>query len=162
MLNSIHVTISRLSDVFTTHGILTGKGACIEKIPLGVTVRRIEYIDDPSVSNSAHPVFAILVSREVDVVQTNLNDDGLSEQQRYELKEQKERKKMEKQVEADLGGFDVEHEWVEQIDRDDCFDVEKRYGGAPPIPQSRYELWVRHFFNINYTSFLLDTYLILE
>jgi cleavage and polyadenylation specificity factor subunit 1 len=133
----------RLSDVFTARGILTGKGTCVEKIPLGVTVRRIEYIDDPSISNVAHPVFALLVSREVDVIQTNLNDDGLTEQQRNQLKEEKDRQKMVKQVEADLGGFDVEHEWVEQIERDDCFEIEKRYGGAPSIPQSRYELWVR-------------------
>lgn len=131
-----------LSDVFTTHGILTGKGTCVEKIPLGVTVRRIEYIDDPSISNVAHPIFAMLVSREVDVVQSNLINDGLTEQQRNQLKEEKERQKMAKQVEADLGGFDIEHEWVEQIERDDCFEIEKRYGGAPSIPQSRYELWV--------------------
>jgi hypothetical protein len=140
--------LRRLSDVFTTHGILTGKGTCVEKIPLGVTVRRIEYIDDPSISNVAHPIFAMLVSREVDVVQSNLINDGLTEQQRNQIKEEKERQKMAKQVEADLGGFDIEHEWVEQIERDDCFEIEKRYGGPPSIPQSRYELWVRENIRI--------------
>jgi cleavage and polyadenylation specificity factor subunit 1 len=114
----------------------------IEKIPLGVTVRQIEYVDDPTVSTAAHPVYALLISREVDVDQSHLIDDGLTAEQRKEIKDEKDNKRMAKQVEADLGGFDVDQEWVEEIEREECFEIEKRYGGAPPIPQSKYEVWV--------------------
>lgn len=83
----------------------------IEKIPLGVTVRQIEYVDDPTVSTAAHPVYALLISREVDVDQSHLIDDGLTVEQRKEIKDEKDNKRMAKQVEADLGGFDVDQEW---------------------------------------------------
>ena len=49
---------------------------------------------------------------------------------------------MQKQVEADLGGFDIEQEWVEEIERENCFEIEKRFGGAPPIIGKTYEIWV--------------------
>jgi len=136
------VSPHRLSDVFTTHGLLPGGGLSVKKIPLGVTVRQIEYVSDPAVSTPAHPVYALLISRELDSDLSHLNDDGLSPEQRQEAKEEKERRRRAKQVEADLGGFDMEQEWVEEIERDDCFEIEKRYGGAPPIPKSVYEVWV--------------------
>ena len=141
---SISQFIHRLSDVFTKHGLLPGGGISVEKIPLGVTVRHIHHIDDPAISTASHPVYALLISREVQIDQTALIDDGLTSTQRQEMKDEKERKRMAKQVEADLGGFDVEQEWVEEIEREDCFEVEKRYGGAPPIPQSMYEVWVSY------------------
>jgi len=132
----------RLSDVFTTHGILPGGGISIEKVPLGETIRQIEFVDDPTVSTAAHPVYALLVSREIDVDQSHLNDDGLTPEQRQEIKHEKDKKKMAKQVEADLGGFDVDQEWVEEIERDECFEIEKRYGGSPPLSHSKFEVWV--------------------
>ena len=87
----------------------------MEKILLGVTVREIHYVDDPAISTASHPVYALLVSREIDVNQSALMDDGLTPEQRQEVKNEKEHKRMAKQVEADLGGFDVEQEWVEEI-----------------------------------------------
>lgn len=120
----------------------------VEKIPLGVTVREIHYVDDPTISTTSHPVYALLVSREMDIDQSALMDDGLTPEQRQEMKEEKEKKLMAKQVEADLGGFDIEQEWVDEIERENCFEIEKRYGGAPSIPQSRYEVWVRVFIII--------------
>jgi cleavage and polyadenylation specificity factor subunit 1 len=128
--------------VFTPRGLMPGGGMSVEKILLGVTVREIHYVDDPAISTASHPVYALLVSREIDVNQSALMDDGLTPEQRQEVKNEKEHKRMAKQVEADLGGFDVEQEWVEEIERDDCFEIEKRYGGAPPMPQSKYEVWV--------------------
>lgn len=126
----------------------------IEKIPLGVTVRQIEYVDDPTVSTAAHPVYALLISREVDVDQSHLIDDGLTAEHRKGIKDEKDNKRMAKQVEADLGGFDVDQEWVEEIEREECFEIEKRYGGAPPIPQSKYEVWVSVLVPINLLSLL--------
>ena len=109
---------------------------------MGVTVHRVEYIHDRTVSTAAHPLYALLVSREVDMDQSHLNDDGLTTAEREEMKKQKEDEKMQKQVEADLGGFDVEQEWVEEIERENCFEIEKKFGGAPPISKKTYEIWV--------------------
>ena len=134
---------SRLSDIFMPFGLLPGGGHFIQKIPLGVTVRHIQYINDPLVSSPAHPVYALLISREVESDQSHLNDDGLTFAERELIQKRKEDEKMQKQVEADLGGFDVEQEWVEEIERENCFEIEKRYGGAPPIHTKTYEIWVR-------------------
>ncbi len=115
---------------------------CIEKIPLGATVRQIQFIKDKSVSTPSHPVYALMVSREIQSDQSHLGDDTLSAEEKQAIKDERERKKMAKQVEADLGGFDIENEWVEEIEREECFEIEKRYGGCPPIPSSVYEIWV--------------------
>lgn len=138
----VPVTICRLSDVFVPNGLLPGGGVCVQKIPLGVTVRQIHYVSDPSISIPSHPVYVLLVSREIQADQSHLNDDGLSFEEKQEIKEERERKKMAKQVEADLGGFDADNELVEEIDREECFEIEKRYGGCPPISKSVYEVWV--------------------
>lgn len=84
----------------------------------------------------------MLVSREFGEDMSALNDDGLSPEERERLAEEKENEKIKRQVEADLGGFDIEQEWVEEIEREDCFKVETGLGGAPPIPKSAYSLWI--------------------
>ncbi len=119
---------------------------------MGVTVHEIEYIHDRGVSSVSHPLYALLVSREVDADQSHLNDDGLTIQEREEKRKQKEDEKMQRQVEADLGGFDVEQEWVEEIERENCFEIEKKYGGAPPIASKTYEIWVRQHDNNSFQS----------
>lgn len=123
--------------------MLPGGGLCVQKVPLGVTVRQIKFIDDASVSTISHPLYALLISKETECDQSHLNDDGLTTEERRGAKDEKEREKTRRQVEADLGGFEVEQEWVEEIEREDCFEVEKKYGGAPPIPGRVYEIWVR-------------------
>ena len=90
----------------------------------------------------AHPLYAVLVSREIDADLSSLNDDGMSAEERQRLHEEKENAKIKRQVEADLGGFDIEQEWVEEIEREDCFKVETDLGGAPPVPNRAYSLWV--------------------
>jgi len=131
-----------LTDVFTPHGLLPGGGLCVQKIPLGVTVRQIEFINHSSLASSEHPFYALLISRETESDQSHLNDDGLTNEERQRAKDEKEAAKTRRQVEADLGGFDVEQEWVEEIERDDCFDIDKNFGGAPPISNRIYELWL--------------------
>ena len=84
----------------------------------------------------------MLVSRELESDLSELNDDGIAPEERQRLKEEKEDAKVKRQVEADLGGFDIEQEWVEEIEREDCFKIEKSMGGAPPIHKSVYSLWV--------------------
>ena len=49
-------------------------------------------------------------------------------------KDEKEKEKTLRQVEADLGGFDVEQEWVEEIERDNYFEVDTTLGRAPSMP----------------------------
>jgi len=115
---------------------------CTEKIPLGVTVRSIRFIDDASISTGAHPLYAVLISREIEADQSGLNDDGLTPEEKKRQKETKDAEKVKRQVEADLGGFDVEQEWVEEIEREDCFEVDMSLGGAPPIQKRAYALWV--------------------
>lgn len=143
-----------LSDIFSPHGLLPGGGVSMQKIPLGVTVRKIDYIDDPLVSSQSHPIYALLISREIEEEQSVLYKDGLTEEEKTAMKEEKERKLLQKQVEADLGGFEVDQEWVEEIERDNCFEVEKRYGGAPPMPKSVFEVWLLDASTWN----ILDTY----
>ena len=131
-----------ISNFFTPLGLMPGGGYCVEKIPMGVTVHRVQFIDDANVSTNEHPLYAVLISREVEVDQSNLNDDGLEAEERKRIKDEKQETKIKRQVEADLGGFDMEQEWVEEIERDDCFDVDSRLGGAPPIRNSAYSLWI--------------------
>jgi len=143
-----------LSDIFTPYGLLPGNGQFIQKIPLGVTVLQIQHINDATVSSASNPLYTLLVARETETDQSHLNDDGLTETERREAKERKEKERMQKQVEADLGGFDVEQEWVEEIEREDCFVIEKRYGGAPPISNRIYEIWLVDASNWQ----IVDTY----
>ena len=84
----------------------------------------------------------MLVSHEIEVDQSDLNDDGLSSEERQRIKDKKEAARVRKQVEADLGGFDVEQEWVEEIEREDCFTIDTGLGLAPPLPTRQYELWL--------------------
>ena len=46
---------------------------------------------------------------------SNLNDDGLTPEERQRIVEEKENAKIKRQVEADLGGFDIEQEWYVSI-----------------------------------------------
>ena len=36
----------------------------------------------------------------------------------------------------------MEQEWVEEIEREDCFKVDTGLGGAPPISRSAFSLWI--------------------
>ena len=101
-----------------------------------------QFIDDASISSTTRPVYAMLVSHEMEADQSNLNDDGLTPEERQRIKDEKEAANVQKQVEADLGGFDMEQEWVEEIERDECFTVDTRLGLAPPMPTRMYELWL--------------------
>ena len=107
-----------------------------------MTVRRIHFIDDPNTSTGSHPLYAMLVSRELEADLSTLNTDGLSSEERQRLREEKENAKIKRQVEADLGGFDIEQEWVEEIERENCFKVDTMLGGSPPIPKRVYSLWI--------------------
>merc|ERR1712238_42762 len=109
---------------------------------MGVTVHRVQFIDDKTVSTNDHPLYVVLISREMEVDQSGLNDDGLSPEERRRIKDEKEEVKIKRQVEADLGGFDIEQEWVEEIERENVFEIDKVLGGAPPIPKSAYSLWI--------------------
>lgn len=128
--------------MFSNEGLLPGAGICLEKIPLGVTVRRIQFLDDASLCSAGRCLYAMLVSRELEEDTSHLNDDGMTREEREKIEQEKEAAKIKRQVEADLGGFDVEQEWVEEIEREDCFQIDKDLGGAPPIPQCSYALWI--------------------
>ena len=129
------------------NSILPGGGFFVEKIPFGVTVRKIQFIDDGHASTGSHPLYAVLVSREFEADLSDLNDDGLTDEERQQIADDKENAKIQRQVEADLGGFDVEQEWVEEIERENCFKVDKNLGGAPPVPTSAYSVWIVNVAN---------------
>ena len=142
-VGSQRITIFKgISSFFPPLGLMPGGGYCVEKIPMGVTVHRVQFIDDADVSTNEHPLYAVLISREVEADQSNLNDDGLTAEERQRRKDERQDAKIKRQVEADLGGFDMEQEWVEEIEREDCFDVDSSLGGAPPIRTSAYSLWI--------------------
>jgi cleavage and polyadenylation specificity factor subunit 1 len=129
-------------NLASKNSLLPGGGLFVEKIPFGVTVRKIQFIDDGHPSTGSRPLYAVLVSREFEADLSELNDDGLSAEERQHIADEKENGKIQRQVEADLGGFDVEQEWVEEIERENCFKVDKSLGGAPPVPKSAYSLWI--------------------
>jgi len=104
----------------------------------------IEFIDDPSISSPQNPVFALLISRETYSDPAGTHDDNTLPEERRGMREERERERTRRQVEADLGGFDVEQEWVEEIEREECFEADEGFGGAPPVPDRKYELWVRY------------------
>lgn len=101
-------TLCSILDFSRGNNILPGGGVSIEKFPLGVTVRHIEFIDDPSSPSGSHPLYAVIVSREYDEDLSNLNDDGLTEGERERIKQEKEDAQIKRQVEADLGGYDLD------------------------------------------------------
>ena len=123
-------------------GLVPGGGLYVDKIPLGVTVRQIQFIDNPTVASQNRSLYAVLVSRELESDLGTLNDDGLTEEERQKMREEKENAKIKRQVEADLGGFDIEQEWVEEIEREDCFKVDTNLGGATPVQKSAFSLWI--------------------
>ena len=131
-----------ISPVFEKTGLFSGGGFYMEKLAMGVTVRQIEFLKEDGVSTGSHPLFAMLVSRELEVDQSFLNDDGMTPEEREQAEREKEEAKIQRQVEADLGGFDVELEWTSEIVRDDVFHVETSLGGAPPIHKEYYSLWI--------------------
>ena len=131
----------RILDLTGSHGIIPGGGYFVEKLHMGVTVRKVQFIDNPAICGS-RPLYAMLVSREYEEDASALNDDGLSQEERDQTADEKERAKIQRQVEADLGGFDVEQEWVEEVEREDCFRVESELGGAPPIPKTAFSVWI--------------------
>ena len=108
-----------LLNLPSVHGLLPGGGLFVQKIPLGVTVRRIQFIDDKNAPTGSQPLYAVLVSREIETDQSQLNYDYLTPEERQRIIEEKEDAKIKRQVEADLGGFDIEQEWVEEIERED-------------------------------------------
>lgn len=131
--------LTLFGSILKPNCVYTGNLA-VEKFPLGVTVRKIVTLPDEDPSD--RPLYALLVSREAWVDQGELNSDGLTDEEREVLKAEKEAIRMKKQVEADLGGFDIESEWVEEIDREDCIQINTELGGAPPIHQPAYSLWI--------------------
>ena len=102
----------------------------------------LQFIDDASISTPSRPIYAMLISREVETKQHELNDDGMTQEERQQIKAEKEAAQIRKQVEADLGGFDVEQEWVEEIEREECFEIDKRLGLAPPMSTRKFEVWL--------------------
>jgi len=139
-VGSQRITVfNSLLDLSSSHGMLPGGGIFVQKVPLGVTVRQIQLIENTA---SSKPLYAVLVSRESESDSSNLNSDGLSPGERQRIAEEKENAMIKRQVEADLGGFDMEQEWVEEIEREDCFKVDTKLGGAPPILTSTHSLWI--------------------
>jgi len=142
-IGSQRLTIfNKISTSLDGAGVFMGCGLSFERRVLGVTVRQIEFIEDAEVSNGSRPLYAFLVSREVDADQSSWNSDGLSNVDRDELKKKKEEEMLRRQVEADLGGFDMQSEWVEEIEREDCFGIDVTLGGAPCAPQPSYSIWI--------------------
>lgn len=132
-----------LSSISSPETYFPGGGSCITKIPFGVTVRRIIFLEDITMSSLTFPLFVLIISRDFEASQSHLNDDGLTPEERKKIKAEKEAEKTRRQVEADLAGVDhIEQEWVEEIERDDYFDVKIHLGGAPPILKSTYEVWL--------------------
>lgn len=171
-IGSQRLTVYRGLSQFSPEGSSTfcpfdnGSGMVLTKIPLGVTVRHMELVKDLAFvssqdSENQSPVFALLISRELEIEQPHLFDDGLTQEERDYIKQEKEREKTRRQVEADLGGFDVETEWVEEIEREDIFDIHNDLGGAPKMHIQKHEVWlVTGKQNLDY-SFeweILDTF----
>ena len=126
-----------LDDVFNRNGILPGGGYFATKINYGVTITDLEYVNDESIASGGHPILAMIVCHEIYQDQSELNDDGLTLEERQLIQEEKEAERTRRQVEADLGGFDVE-----DLEREDVFEINRNYGEAPKIQKERHEVWL--------------------
>jgi hypothetical protein len=62
-----------------------------------------QFINNASISSSSCPIYAMLVSCEIEGDHSYLNDDGLSPDKQQRGKDEKEAAMVRKQVEADLG-----------------------------------------------------------
>jgi hypothetical protein len=70
-----------------------------------------QFINNPSISSSSCPIYAMFVSCEIEGDQGYLNDDGLSPEELQRAKDEQEAAVVvRKQVEADLARFDMEQE----------------------------------------------------
>lgn len=150
---SIHARVGRVGSQRITvfEGLGTGverssstisAGSLVERKLLGVTVRAIEFINDALFSTASAPLYAVLVSKEIENDQRSLNTDEMTEEERLEIEEKKEAALIKRQVEADLGGYEMDNEFVEEIGRENCFAVDQELGGAPPAPGEKYSLWI--------------------
>ena len=83
-------------NLASKNSLLPGGGLFVEKIPFGVTVRKIQFIDDGHPSTGSVPLYAVLVSREFDADLSKLNDDGLSAEERQQIADEKENAKIQR------------------------------------------------------------------
>jgi hypothetical protein len=123
--------------------MLAGGGMHVKKIPLGVTVRKIVFLDESAISTNHHPVYALIVSMDEEVDNSAMDDDGLTMQERDEKKIQEANHRLDRLVDADLKGHEHDfHEWVETIDREDFLDNKKELGLTPPGVRTKYQVWL--------------------
>ena len=132
-----------LDEVLTGCGYLAGGGMHVKKIPLGVTVKKICYIDDARSSTPANPFYVLIVSSEARIDQSKFDDDGFTPAERYESRLEEARVNLEKQINHDLRGHEYEfHEWVEVIRHNDFLEVDASLGRCPPLIKERNEIWL--------------------
>ena len=142
--NSQKITVwGGLDEVLTGCGYLAGGGMHAKKIPLGVTVKKMCYVDHPDVSTPQHPIYVFLVATETRVDQSKFDDDGLTSQERYELRLEEARVNLERKINHDLRGHEYEfHEWVEVIKHEDFLEIDHKLGRCPPFVKERNEIWL--------------------
>ena len=132
-----------LDEVLTGCGYLAGGGMHVKKIPLGVTVKKMCYVDHPEVSTPQHPIYVLLVATEKRVDLSKFDDDGLTSTERYELRLEEARVNLERKINNDLRGHEYEfHEWVEAIKHQDFLEIDHKLGRCPPSVKERNEIWL--------------------
>jgi len=133
--------IGGLDEIMKGKGYITS-GVHIRKIPLGVTVRKIVYLDHKA-STSRRPLYVLLVSVDEEVDMSAHDDDGLTEQERYEARLDQNRKVLEDQINSDLRGHDDEfQDWVEKYTRTDYLQVNSDLGRCPNFTTTKHEIWL--------------------
>jgi len=132
-----------LGDVLEGSGYLAGGGLHIKKIPLGVTVRKITFIDEPTISTNHHPVYALIVSIDEVLDMSENDDDGMTEAERDDWKVEKCAARMETLVESDLKGHEHDfRDYVEEFRTEDFLDCKKEYGLTPHNVRTTYQVWL--------------------
>ena len=133
--------VGGLDEILKGNGYITS-GVHVRKVPLGVTVRKIEYLDHEA-STNRRPLYVLLVSVDEEVDMSGHDDDGLTDQERYEARLDKNRQVLEDQINSDLKGHDDEfQDWVEEYRRTDYLELNSYLGRCPNYTETKHEVWL--------------------
>lgn len=134
--------INGLDEVLTGCGFISTGGVHVQKIPLNVTVRDIEYLDH-SASTNERPLYALLVEVEEEVDMSGHDDDGFTDLERYEHRKDKNFRRMEDVIDSDLRGHEDEfQDWADTIQRTDYLEINMDLGRCPNQTETKHEIWL--------------------
>ena len=141
--SQVLTAVGGLDEVLTGCGFLCGGGIHVKKVPLGSTVKKMCFVNIPNLSSTLNSLYVLLVTTEEVIDMRSMDDDGLTDAERYEQRKEENRVALEKLINADLRGHEYEYqEWVEFIRHSDFLEIDPALGRCPPEVRTRDEIWL--------------------